>query len=137
MDRKEPRTWMSVEVTTWIAAGETAALLALLMFFREASLMLVAAVPLVLHLGWSAATSLPVGRVPGPPPGVGERRRNHLLRYQVREFLEEVQRVEAAAEKATLQGVPRTKFEKELARSGQNLQEIAQNMVKVAGRSGV
>lgn len=137
MDGTRDGTWLSIERSTWIAGAETLALILLLTSFRESALFLYAGLPLVLHLGWSAATSMPVGRIPGPPSGTGERRRNHLLRYQVVAFLSQVQRVEAAAEKAAVAGMPRPALQEKLQVEGRVLQEIASDMVKVAGRVGV
>lgn len=130
-------TWMAIERRTWIALAETVALVGLILFFRDTLVLLALGLPLVAHLAWTAVTSVPVGQIPGPPPGIGERRRNHLLRYQVVAFLDQVQRVETFAEKANTAGKPRPDLERELSVAGRRLQAIASDIVKVAGRTGV
>jgi hypothetical protein len=100
-----------------------------------ASLLL--GVPVLAHLGWSALTSVPVGAVPGPPPGIGERRRNHHLRYRVVAFLNEVQRVEDFMQGAKSAGLSRHEVERNLRSAEHRLRSTAAEVVKVVGQAGV
>jgi len=126
-----------MERGTIITIAEVTALIVLLLLDPPSTARILVGIPLVLHLGWSAATSLPIGRVPGPPPGVGERRRKHLLRYQVVAFLNQVQQVESLVEERNGSTKPRRSVEQELEVAENRLKEIAGDIVKVAGRSGV
>jgi hypothetical protein len=101
------------------------------------SLALLVGGPILLHLGWSALTSVPVGAVPGPPPGLGERRRNHHLRYRVVAFLNEVQRVEEFVQSSKSAGLPRHQVEKNLRSAEHRLRSTAAEVVKVVGQAGV
>jgi hypothetical protein len=94
-------------------------------------------VPVLAHLGWTALTSIPLGAVPGPPPGIGERRRNHHLRYRVVAFLNEVQRVEEFVQGARSAGLPRQEVERNLRSAEHRLRSTAAEVVKVAGQAGV
>lgn len=98
---------------------------------------LLVGVPVLGHLGWSALTSVPVGAVPGPPPGISERRRNHHLRYRVVGFLNEVQRVEEFVQGAKAAGLPRHEVERSLRSAEHRLRSTAAEVVKVLGQAGV
>jgi hypothetical protein len=126
-----------MERGTMITIAEVAVLVVLLLLDAPSTARILVGIPLVLHLGWSAVTSLPIGRVPGPPPGVGERRRKHLLRYQVVAFLDYVQKVESLVEERNGSTKPRRSVERELEAAEHRLKEIAGDIVKVAGRTGV
>jgi hypothetical protein len=65
---------------TWVTTAETLALVAILVAVPSTLLRVLLGIPIVLHLGWSVMTSVPVGGVPGPPPGVGERRSSSCAR---------------------------------------------------------
>lgn len=122
-----------METRTWITFGEVAALGVLLLFELPTAIRVIVGVPLLLHLGWSVLTSVPAGKIPGPPPGVGERRRNHQLRYRVVQFLNELQRLEAY----TLQGDDGTVPKRELEKAEERLQSVVTEAVRSVGRTGV
>lgn len=98
---------------------------------------LIVGIPLLAHLGWTALTSLPVGKVPGPPPGVEERRRNHQLRYRVVAFINEVQRAERFAQRAEARRLPPQEVEKNLRLAENRILDIAGEVVDHVGRTGV
>jgi hypothetical protein len=81
-------------------------------------------------------SSAPVGGIPGPPPGVGERRRNHRLRYRVTEFLREVKRLEAFARQTSDERSAQT-AQRAVRGTEQRLRDIVGEIVRVAGHSGV
>ena len=122
---------------TWVTTAETLALVAILVAVPSTLLRVLLGIPIVLHLGWSVMTSVPVGGVPGPPPGVGERRRNHRLRYRVVEFLREVKRLEAFARQANGRGSSDPDVEKNVRGAEQRLHDVVAEIIRVAGRSGV
>jgi hypothetical protein len=122
---------------TWITAIEILVLGAVLITVTGSWIALLVGGPILMHLGWSALTSVPVGAVPGPPPGLGERRRNHHLRYRVVAFLNEVQRVEEFVQSAKSAGLPRHQVERNLRSAEHRLQSTAAEVVKVVGQAGV
>lgn len=125
-----------MEARTWITMVEVLALSALLLFAPSPLLRVLLGIPLALHLGWSVMSSGPVAGIPGPPPGVGERRRNHRLRYRVAEFLREVKRLEAFARQAKDDRSTQT-AERAVRGTEQRLRDIVGEIVRVAGQSGV
>lgn len=126
-----------MEHRTWITTAEILALIAILLIAPSTLLRVLLGIPIVLHLGWSVLTSVPVGGFPGPPPGVGERRRNHRLRYRVVEFLREVKRLEAFARQTNGRGGADPLVEKNLRGAEQRLRDIVAEIIRVAGQSGV
>ena len=126
-----------MDTRTWITTLEVLALAALLLLAPAPVLRVLVGIPLVIHLAWQVLSSVPAGGIPGPPPGVGERRRNHRLRYRVVEFLREVKRVEAYARQATDGGAPSRDMEKNLRGAEQRLHDIIGEIVRVAGQTGV
>lgn len=131
-----PMNWIAVEERgTWITVAEVACL-ALVLLTGGATLRMLVGLPLLAHLGWTALTSVPVGEIPGPPSGVGERRRNYHLRYRVVAFLNEVQRVEQFVQDARANKLPRTEVEKNLRSAEKRILATAGEVVKVLGRNG-
>lgn len=120
---------------TWITAAEIVGL-ALVLLAGSWLVRLTLGLPLLAHLGWSALTSVPVGMIPGPPPGVGERRRNYHLRYRVVAFLNEVQRVERFVQQAREEKLPRPQVEKSLRSAERRILATAAEVAKVLGRNG-
>lgn len=125
-----------METRTWITTVEVLALSALLLFAPSPLLRVALGIPIALHLGWSVISGMPTGGIPGPPPGVGERRRNHRLRYRVAEFLREVKRLDAFARQATDERSAQT-AERAVRGTEQRLRDIVGEIVRVAGQSGV
>lgn len=101
------------------------------------ALRLLLGLPLLAHLGWSALTSLPLGEVPGPPSGRGERRQNLELRSRVVSFLNEVQRVEQFVQDAKTAGLPREEVEKNLRSAERRIKTSAADVAKAVGRNGL
>lgn len=126
-----------MEKRTWITMLEVLALGGLLLFAPSAAVRVLLGVPLLIHLAWGVLASVPVGGIPGPPPGVQERRRNHRLRYRVVEFLREVKRIEAYARQANGGRAAPRDLERNLRGGEQRLHEIVAEIMRVAGHSGV
>lgn len=127
-----------METRTWMTTVEVLALSALLLFAPSALLRVALGIPITLHLGWSVISQASAGgRIAGPPPGVGERRRNHRLRYRVVEFLREVKRLEAFARQATTDERSADTAERAVRGTEQRLRDIVGEIVRVAGQSGV
>lgn len=122
---------------TALTVLEVLALAAVLLLAPSPALRVVLGLPLILHLGWRVISSVPVGGIPGPPPGVGERRRNHRLRYRVVEFLREVKRIEAYARQAGDGAVAPREVESNLRGAERRLHDIIGEMIRVAGQAGV
>jgi hypothetical protein len=121
---------------TWLTLLEAGAIAALLLLAPAPALRVLLGLPLLAHLAWTVLTSVPVGRIPGPPPGVGERRRNHRLRYRVVEFLREVKRLEAYARRAPEAKVPRAEVDREFKATEERLRHIVSEILRVAGQTG-
>lgn len=129
--------WIAArEPATWITLAEVLGL-GFALFATGTVLRLVVGLPLLLHLGWTALTSLPLGQVPGPPAGRDERRRNHQLRYRVVAFLNEVQRAEKYVQRAEAARLPQNEVEKNLRLAENRILDIAGEVVDVVGRRGV
>ncbi len=122
---------------TVVAILEVLGLTGILLFASTPVLRVIVGLPILAHLGWGVLTSVPLGGIPGPPPGVGERRRNHRLRYRVAEFLREVKRVEAFARQAQIGEVPAATAQKSLQSSEARLRDIVSEIMRVAGQTGV
>lgn len=128
--------WIATrEPRTWITVAEIVAL-AIVLLAGGALLRPLLGLPLLVHLGWDALTSVPVGEIPGPPEGVGERRRNYHLRYRVVAFLNEVQRVEQFVQDAKQANLPREEVEKNLRSAQKRIMATAGEVAEVLGKNG-
>lgn len=125
-----------MEGAMWITVAEALVLFLVLVVGPNLTIRLVLGLPVLAHLVYSALTSLPLGKVPGPPEGVDERRKNHQLRERVVTFLNEVQRVEEFARRAKTAGLPPEEVQKNLARADRKLRSTASEVVEVVGRRG-
>lgn len=86
--------WLgSRERATWIALSETL-MLVYLMWHPNVLFRLIVGLPLLLHLGYTGMTSLPMGMIPRRPEGSKQERRNQDLRSWVVRFLNEVKEIE-------------------------------------------
>jgi hypothetical protein len=127
----------TTEKRTWVTAGEVLALAGLLAFAPPTLFSMLLGLPLALHLGWSVLTSVPIGAIPGPPPGIGERRQNHQLRYRVVEFTREVQRLEAYARRLDGNTTPPKQLARDLRKAEERLHNVVSEAVRAVGQSGV
>lgn len=93
--------------------------------------------PLLLHLGYQAVTSLPAGQIPGRPSGRAAKRQNYRLRAQVRAFLTEVQRAETYMQRARAGKIPRSEVKKNLQVAEKRILASAQEVAKATGQTGV
>lgn len=121
----------------WVTVTEVLVLSLVLLTAPGMIVRLVVGLPIVVHLGWTALTSVPLGAVPGPPTGAGERRRNYQLRYRVVAFLNEVQRVEKYVQEAQAIGLSREEMEKNLRVAEKRIRATAAEVVDMTGRIGV
>jgi hypothetical protein len=86
--------WLgSRDRATWIALSETL-MLGYLMWQPGLVFRLTLGLPLLVHLGYTAMTSLPMGMIPRRPEGSKRARRNQDLRSWVVRFLNEVKELE-------------------------------------------
>ena len=70
------RVWLVTrERATWIAGAEILGLALVLTMAVESSIARLLGFALLAHLGYSALTSLPMGAIPGRPPGRQQRRK--------------------------------------------------------------
>lgn len=106
-------------------------MLGLVMMAPGLLVRLVVGLPLLTHLGWNTLTSLPVGKIPGPPKGVKERRRNHDLRQRVVAFLSEVQRVERYIHQAEVSGLPHSSVGPSLRSAEKRMLATAEEVVRL------
>ena len=128
--------WMaSRDRDTWILAAEIFVLALVLFYAPGTTIRVLLGLPLLVHVGYRALTSLPLGMIPGRPPGAKERR-NQDLRSRVVGFLNEVRRVEEYAERAQVAGRPPAEVENNLRSAEKRLMAAAAEVVKVAGRNG-
>lgn len=128
--------WLATrERATYVSAAETLAL-AFLLVFGGGWLQAVIGLPILAHLGYTAATALPMGEVPGRPAGA-KQRRNQELRTQVASFLREVRRVEEYAQRARLGGHPPKQVKEALRIAEHRMMAAATGVVRAVGRSTV
>lgn len=128
--------WMATrERATWISAAEVVVLALLLLFWPERAIRLMVGVPLLIHLGINAMTSLPMGEVPGRPDGVKRERRNRDLRYCVAGFLSEVRRVEEYAQRAKTAGWSRKEVAGNMRLAQKKIMAAAAEVARATGRS--
>jgi hypothetical protein len=122
------------ERETWITGAEILGLAAVLVVTSTGWLPLLVGVPLLVHVGYKALTSLPMGQVPGRPEGSKQVRRNQDLRSWVVGFLNEMRRMESIAHQASVGGRSRKDIEKDLRWAKKRLMATAAEVAKAAGR---
>jgi hypothetical protein len=129
------RVWLvKWERGTWIAGAEILGLALVLTMAVEPSIARLLGFALLAHLGYSALTSLPMGAIPGRPPG-RQHRRNLELRAKVVVFLREVRRLEEFVQRARLSGWSRRDIEANLHVSERQMMSAAADVAKVARRT--
>lgn len=92
----------AMKITVWLGARDRAAWIALsetlmlvyLLWYPGVLLRLIVGLPLLLHLGYTGMTALPMGMIPRRPEGSKQERRNQDLRSWVVRFLNEVKELE-------------------------------------------
>lgn len=110
--------------------------LAVVMLVVDSSLIrLAVGLPLLLHVGYLAVTSLPMGTIPGRPSGSKKERQNQDLRSRVVAFLGEVRRGEEYAQRVRVGGWPKSEVDANLRSSRQRLMAAAAAVAKAIGRS--
>jgi hypothetical protein len=97
----------------------------------ESGLTQLLAFGLLAHLGYSALTGLPMGEIPGRPPG-GQQRRNLDLRAKVVVFLREVRRLEEYAQRARLSGWSRTEVDTNMHAAESRIMTAASSVAEAA-----
>lgn len=118
---------------TWITAAEIMGLGLLLLTDAGPTVRLLLGLPLLVHVGYRALTSLPMGLVPGRPER-GQPRRRYDLRARVVRFLDEVKRAEDYAQRAELAGWPDREVEEYLFRAQHRVLAAARDVANVTGR---
>lgn len=81
------------ERAVWVVAAESLALAYVLVTGPGPVLRLLVGLPLLVHLGYTAMTAVPIGMIPGRPEDAQERRNQDLRSWVVR-FLNEVKELE-------------------------------------------
>jgi len=125
----------TLETRTWVTIAEFVGLGLLLGIAPEITVRLAVGLPLLGHLAWTAATSLPTGRIPGPPEGMAERRQNYHLRSWVKRFLKEVQWAEGVVQDAKQKGLPRSRIKQNLRAAEKRLLATATEVCRALGRT--
>lgn len=129
--------WMATrERETWITTVEVFGLGLLLLTATSPLVRLVLGLPLLVHVGYKALTSLPMGQVPGRPER-GQMRRRYDLRARVVRFLEEVKMAESFAERAELASLPKRDVDEFLFRAHRRVMQAAKEVAKETGREVV
>lgn len=128
------RIWLVTwERETWISASEVLAIAAILYFGPSAAIRLLVGLPLLAHIGYKAVTSLPMGAVPGRPPG-GRQRSQYDLRARVKAFLTEVRRVEDFAARARVAGWSGREVKNEVLEGQKRIIEAAAQVARATGQ---
>jgi len=131
------RIWLVTrERATWIAAAEILGLSAVLWVATESTVLRLAGFALIAHLGYMAMTGLPMGRIPGKPPG-GQPRLNLDLRAQVMAFLREVRRVDEHTQRARVSGVPPAQLADSVRAGEQRVMAAAARVAKLSTRGSI
>jgi hypothetical protein len=127
--------WMVTRTReTWITSAELLVLGLVLYSGPGAVIRLLIGLPLLVHVGYTALTALPMGLIPGRPVGTTLERRNQNLRSSVIGFLNEVRRVEDHAQRASVAGRPPAELDEYLRTAGKRMMSAAAEVVKVTGR---
>lgn len=119
---------------TWITSAELGTLALMLYWGPGVLVRLLIGVPLLVHVGYTALTGLPIGKIPGRPDGVRQTRRNQDLRSSVVGFLNEVRRAEDQAQRALASGRPVTELAHYRQTAGKRMMAAAVEVVKATGR---
>lgn len=127
--------WLATrERETWITATEILLLGLLLLTPTGTTVRLLFGLPLLVHVGYKALTSLPMGQVPGRPES-GQPRRHYDLRARVVRFLDEVRRVEDYAQRAEVAGLPDREVEEFLFTAQRRVMAAAKEVARESGRN--
>jgi hypothetical protein len=121
------------ERATWITAAEILVLGVVLLAASSPTVRLLIGLPLLVHLGYKALTSLPMGSVPGRPE-TGQPRRNYDLRLRIVRFLDEVRRVEDYAQQAEVAGWRDRDVQEYLFTGQRRVMAAAREVAKETGR---
>lgn len=131
------RIWLvTLERSTWITGAELIGLTAILLAGPPWYVRLLIGIPLLVHVGYHALTSLPLGMVPRRPDDTrAPHRRNQDLRSRVIGFLNDIRNIEAYAQRAAMGDMPRADVEVTLRKAQEKMMRAAAEMVTVVGRS--
>ena len=126
--------WMITrERRTWVTAAELLVLGLIVLSAPAAPVRLLIGLPIVVHLGYQALTSLPLGLVPRRREG-GVHRRRYDLRARVVRFLDEVKRVEDYADRARISGLKDDDVEEYLHLAQRRVMTAAAAVAHATGR---
>ncbi len=118
---------------TWIVAAEASVLGLILLAGPGKWVRLVVGVPVLVHLGYTAMTSLPFGELPKKPSDARVRR-NQDLRSHVIGFLNEVRRLEEYVQQARTAGLPTDQVEQSKQVGHRRIMAAAARVSQVTGR---
>lgn len=122
------------ERRTLITAAELLVLWIVLFVADDGALRLLLGIPLFLHVGYLALTSLPLGEVPRRPDNARKERRNQDLRSRIVGFLNEIRRAEDYAHRARVAGWPEREVEENLRLARERAMMAAASAVRVMGK---
>lgn len=126
--------WMaSRERRSWLTAMEVLAIGLIVVVAPGAAVRLLIGLPIVVHLGYQALTSLPMGHVPRRKER-GAPRRRYDLRVRVVRFLDEVKRVEDYVGRARVSGLPEHDVENYLHTAQRRVMTAATAVAQASGR---
>jgi len=126
--------WMLTrERRTWLTATEILVLGLIVLVAPAATVRLLIGLPIVVHLGYQALTSLPLGHVPRRREG-GLHRRRYDLRARIVRFLDEVKRAEDYAQRARFSGLDEQNVEEYLHVAQRRVLTAAAAVAQVTGR---
>lgn len=131
------RVWLATrERESWITAAEVLLLGIVLITPSGPAVRLLFGMPLLIHVGYKALTSLPMGSVPARPAR-GQPRRHYDLRARVVRFLDEVKRAEDYAQQAEVAGLPDLEVKEQLFTAQQRVMSAARAVAKESGRYAI
>ncbi len=119
---------------TWITSAELVVLGVILYSGPGVVVRFLIGVPLLVHVGYTALTALPMGQIPGRPDGLRQTRRNQDLRSSVVGFLNEVRRAEDHAQRAMAAGHAAREVNRYRQTAGKRVIAAAVEVVKATGR---
>jgi len=126
--------WMATrERRTWLTASEIVTLGLIVVSGAAAPVRLLIGLPIVVHLGYLALTSLPMGAVPRRREG-GSARRRYDLRARVVRFLDEVKRVEDYVGRARFSGMPEDDVDEYVRTAQRRVMTAAAAVAQASGR---
>jgi hypothetical protein len=131
------RFWLArLDRNTLTYSAEIGGLALILLMGPPWYVRLLVGFPLLVHLGYSALTSLPLGMIPRRPENAkAPHRRNQDLRSRVVGFLNDIRSIEAYAQQAAIADLPRSDVEATLRKAQSKIMRSAAEMVTVMGRS--